>query len=98
MVGTSLTLLNATKNLKLNINRTSSFTCFFFDNIFVQFEALASQQTIGIPMGANCGSLLADLLLHEVRWTSFKGFSKIKIENYQKPYIPVSAIQMMFNH
>jgi hypothetical protein len=50
------------------------------------------QQTIGIPMEAKCGSLLADLLLHEVRWTSFKGFSRIKIENYQKPFIPVSAI------
>ena len=95
---TNLTLSTTTKNLIININRTSSFKCFFFDNIFVQFEALASQQTIGIPIGANCGSLLADLLLQEVRWTSFKGFSRVKIENYQKPFILVSAIQMMFNH
>ena len=36
---------------------------FLIDNIFVQFGGRVFQQTIGIPMGTNCASLLADLFL-----------------------------------
>jgi hypothetical protein len=36
----------------------------FLDNIIVQFGARVFQQTIGIPTGTNCVSLLADLFLH----------------------------------
>ena len=34
---------------------------FLVDNIYVIF---GDQQTVGIPMGTNCASLLADLFLH----------------------------------
>jgi hypothetical protein len=37
---------------------------FFIDNIFVQFGGQVFQPTIGIPMGKNFASLLADLFLH----------------------------------
>jgi hypothetical protein len=47
----------------------------------IRFLVVVDRVRFSIPMEANCGSLLADLLLHEVRWTSFKGFSRIKIEN-----------------
>ena len=55
---------------------------FLIDNIFVQFEfgRRVYQQMIGIPMGMNCASLLADLFLFAFkRQTSFKDFSRIKI-------------------
>jgi hypothetical protein len=39
-------------------------TIIFLDNIIVQFGARMFQQTIGIPTGTNCVSLLADLFLH----------------------------------
>ena len=37
---------------------------FFIDNIFVQFGGHLFHQMIGIPMGANCAPLLADLFLY----------------------------------
>ena len=40
---------------------------FLIDNVSVLFGERVFQQTISIPMGTNCGSLLADvhvLLLH----------------------------------
>jgi len=37
---------------------------FFIDNIFIEFGSRIFQQTVGIPMGTNCASLLADLFLH----------------------------------
>ena len=33
-------------------------------NIFVMFGGRVFQQTVGIPMGANCAPLLADLFLY----------------------------------
>jgi hypothetical protein len=33
------------------------------DNIFVSFGGTLFQQVVGIPMGTNCASLLADLFL-----------------------------------
>jgi hypothetical protein len=35
---------------------------FLIDNIFVSFGGTLFQQVVGIPMGANCAPLLADLL------------------------------------
>ena len=37
------------------------------DNIFVQFGGCLSCQVIGIPMGTNCASLLADLFFTHMR-------------------------------
>ena len=37
---------------------------YLIDNIFVEFGGRIFQQTIGIPMGTNCASLLADLFLY----------------------------------
>jgi hypothetical protein len=65
---------------------------FLIDKIFVLFCGRVFQQTIGIPMGTKCASLLADLFLHDYQATSFKGFSRIKRENYPRPLIPASTI------
>ena len=37
---------------------------FLIDNIFVKFGGCLFRQVIGIPMGTNCASLLADLFLY----------------------------------
>jgi hypothetical protein len=37
---------------------------FLIDDIFVSFGGALFQQVVGIPMGANCAPLLADLLLY----------------------------------
>ena len=37
---------------------------FWIDNIFVKFGGCLFRQVIGIPMGTNCASLLADLFLY----------------------------------
>ena len=31
------------------------------ENIYVQFDGMVYQQIVGIPMGTNCGPLIADL-------------------------------------
>ena len=62
------------------------------DKIIQMFGGLVFQQMIGIPIGTNCASLLADLFLNAYKMISFKGFSKIKKENWHKPLIPASAI------
>ena len=37
---------------------------YVIDNISVEFGGWIFQQTVGIPMGTNCASLLADLVLY----------------------------------
>ena len=37
---------------------------FLVDNIYVRFSGQLFRQAVGIPMGANCASLLADLFLY----------------------------------
>jgi hypothetical protein len=37
---------------------------FLTDNIFAMFDGRVFQQTVGIPMGTNCATLLADLFLY----------------------------------
>ena len=44
-------------------------TEFLIDNIFVQFGRRLFRQVIGIPMGTNCASLLADLSFTHMRTT-----------------------------
>jgi hypothetical protein len=48
------------------------------DNIFVQFGGRVFQQTISIPMGTNCASLLADLFLHDYQADFLQGLLKNK--------------------
>jgi len=50
---------------------------FFIDNIFVLFGGWMYQQT----MGTNCALLLAVFFYILMKQTTFKGFSRIKIEN-----------------
>ena len=45
-------------------------------NIFVEFGGWIFQQTIGIPMGTNCASLLADLVLYSYEAELYKVSSK----------------------
>ena len=40
---------------------------FLVDNIFVVFGGKVFQQTVGIPMGTNCATLLADIFLLLIR-------------------------------
>ena len=54
---------------------------FLIDNIFVLFGGRVLQQTIGIPMDANCAPLLSDLFLHAYDADFLQGLSRIKIEN-----------------
>ena len=36
---------------------------FLLDNIYIRFGSKLYRQTVGIPMGTNCGPLIADLFL-----------------------------------
>jgi hypothetical protein len=51
---------------------------FLIDKIFVLFCGRVFQQTIGIPMGTNCASLLADLFLHDYQADFLQGLLKNK--------------------
>ena len=66
------------------------------ENIFVLYGGQVFQQSIGIPIGTHCSPLLADLFMQLT--SSFKCFSRIKIENHPRPLIPTSALQMIFCH
>ena len=49
---------------------------FLIDNIFVIFGGSVFQQTVGIPMDANCAPLLADLLLYSYEADFIQGLLK----------------------
>ena len=49
---------------------------FLIDNVFVQFGGQLFQQTVGIPMGTNCGPLLADLFLYSYEAEFLDGLKK----------------------
>ena len=46
---------------------------FVIDDIFILFDGQVFQQTIGIPMGTNCGLLLTDMFLHAYEADFFHG-------------------------
>ena len=54
---------------------------FFIHNIFVLFGGRVFQQTIGNAMGTNCDRYSPICFYMLIRQTSFKDFSRIKIEN-----------------
>ena len=49
---------------------------FLIDNIFVIFGGRVFQQTVGTPMGTNCASLLADLILYSYEAYFIQGLLK----------------------
>ena len=49
---------------KLSENDIINIFVFLIDNILAMFGGRIFQQTVGIPMGTNCASLLADLVLY----------------------------------
>ena len=51
---------------------------FLIDNIFVQFGGRVFQLTIGIPIGTNCASLLADIFLNPYEADFLDGLLKQK--------------------
>jgi len=67
---------------------------FVIDNIFILFDGLVFQQTIGIPMDTNCGLLLANMFLHACETDFFHRPLKI----LPRSLIPIPAIYMMFCH
>ena len=50
---------------------------FLLDNIYIRFGSTLYRQIVGIPMGTNCATLLADLFLfgHERDFTKGEGWS-----------------------
>jgi hypothetical protein len=56
---------------------------FVIDNIFVLFGGLVFQQTIGIPMGTNCGPLFTDMFLHAYETDFFHVLLKSIDRNYR---------------
>ena len=49
---------------------------FLIDNIFVMFGGRVFQQTVGIPMGTNCGTILSDLFLYSYETDIMQGLLK----------------------
>ena len=51
---------------------------YLLDNIFIRFGTKLYRQTIGIPMGTNCASLIADLFLfcYERDFLAFLSYNK----------------------
>jgi hypothetical protein len=56
---------------------------FFIDNIFLIFGGRVFQQTVGIPMGTNCGSLLADLFFYSYTADFIQGLLKKNGSRYE---------------
>jgi hypothetical protein len=51
---------------------------FLIDNIFVSFGGALFQQVVGIPMGTNCASLLADLFVYSYESEFLQNLVKYK--------------------
>ena len=49
---------------------------FLIDNTFLIFGGRVFQQTVGIPMGTNCGPLLADLFFYSYAADFIQGLHK----------------------
>ena len=50
---------------------------YVLDNIFIRFGTNVYRQTIGIPMGTNCASLVADLFLFRYERDFMKSLSRV---------------------
>ena len=69
---------------------------FLIDNIFVSFGGILFQQGVGIPMGANCAPLLADLFLYSYESEFHQKLVKDKKIHELEPLISHTGILMMF--
>ena len=61
----------------------------YVDNIFVIFGGRVFQQTVGIPMGTNCASLLADLFLYFYEAHFIQGLLRKTKRSYPDPLFHV---------
>ena len=59
----------ALKNHAWSCQNVCDALTFLLDNIFIRFGTKLYRQVVGIPMGTNCASLVADLFCFVVRWT-----------------------------
>ena len=49
-----------------------SYKNFLIDNIFIDVGSIVYQQVIGIPMGTDCATLVADLFLFSFEFSFMK--------------------------
>jgi hypothetical protein len=59
---------------------------FLIDNIFVFYGGRVFQQTVGIPMGANCAPLLADLFLYSYEADFTQGLLKENVKKLARSF------------
>ena len=75
LTGISTESQNLTSVLHLSKKKYDSYRCwscselceaftFLMENIYVQFDGIVYQQSVGIPMGTNCAPLIADIFLY----------------------------------
>jgi hypothetical protein len=64
--------------VKLNEEQVIIMLEFLIDNIFVSFGGALFQQVVGIPMGTNCASLLADLFVYSYESEFLQNLVKYK--------------------
>ena len=68
------------------------------ENIYVQFEGMVSQKTVGIPVGRNCAPLIADLFLirydrdfmsntYKSKQFDLVDMFKANLSSYKPPYL-----------
>ena len=62
------------------------------ENIYVQFDGMIYQQIVGIPMGTNCASLIADLFLYCYERDFISNLQKSKRFDLQLTVLSRSAI------
>ena len=78
--GTYLILLKKTKHFdstkEFSETDIINMLEFLIDNIFLIFGGRVFQQTVGIPMGTNCGPLLADLFFYSYAADFIQGLLK----------------------
>ena len=68
---------------------TISMVEFLIENIDVEFGGHVYQQTVGIPMGANCAPLVADLFLYSYEADFVQ---KSKFKKHKNPLISLFVI------
>jgi hypothetical protein len=59
---------------------------FLIDNIFVMLDGRVFQQTVSIPMGINCASLLFDLFLYSHEADFIQGLLKKSVKNLARSF------------
>ena len=58
------------KNTLWTYQKVCKALIFLLDNIYIRFGTKLFRQIVGIPMGTNCASLVADLFLFVMKETS----------------------------